>query len=95
MKNNTDIKIIPQKPKVIVTRKLPDDIETRMRELFETTLNETDEPFSKEQLIDAAQKADVLVPTLTDKIDEDFWVLSTAHYDRYLATPDLFEEAHR
>ena len=37
MKNNTDIKIIPQKPKVIVTRKLPDDIETRMRELFETT----------------------------------------------------------
>ena len=72
MINNTDFKIIPQKPKVIVTRKLPDDIETRMRELFETTLNESDKPFSKEELIDAAQKADVLVPTLTDKIDEDF-----------------------
>lgn len=30
---------------------------------------------------------------LRDKIDEDFWILSTAHYDRYLATPDLFDEA--
>ena len=41
-----------------------------MRELFDTTLNESDEPFSKEQLKDAVQKADVLVPTVTDKIDE-------------------------
>jgi len=41
-----------------------------MRELFDTTLNESDEPFSKEQLQDAVQKADVLVPTVTDKIDE-------------------------
>ena len=41
-----------------------------MRELFDTTLNESDEPFSKEQLQDAVQNADVLVPTVTDKIDE-------------------------
>ena len=41
-----------------------------MRELFDTTLNESDEPFSKEQLQDAVQRADVLVPTVTDKIDE-------------------------
>ena len=41
-----------------------------MRELFDTTLNESDEPFSKEQLQYAVQKADVLVPTVTDKIDE-------------------------
>jgi len=38
--------------------------------LFDTTLNESDEPFSKEQLQYAVQKADVLVPTVTDKIDE-------------------------
>jgi len=56
-------------PKVIVTRKLPDIIETRMMELFDTTLNPTDEPLSQDQLIEAAQQADVLVPTLTDNID--------------------------
>ena len=41
-----------------------------MRELFDTTLNETDTPFSK-QLIEAVQNAEVLVPTVTDKIDEE------------------------
>ena len=42
-----------------------------MRELFDTTLNETDTPFSKKQLIKAVQNAEVLVPTVTDKIDEE------------------------
>ena len=42
-----------------------------MRELFDTTLNETDTPFSKKKLIEAAQNAEVLVPTVTDKIDEE------------------------
>jgi len=59
-----------RKPKVIVTRKLPDPVETRMRELFDTELNLTDEPLSAEQLADAVGRADVLVPTITDKIDE-------------------------
>ncbi len=36
---------------------------------------------------------DLTLVELRDKIDEDFWILSTAHFDRYLATPDLFEEA--
>jgi glyoxylate reductase len=57
------------KPLVIVTRKLPDAIETRMRELFDTRLNVDDRPMSQTDLIDAVQKADVLVPTVTDKID--------------------------
>jgi hypothetical protein len=35
---------------------------------------------------------DLTLLQLRDQIDEDFWVLSTAHYDRYLATPDLFSE---
>jgi len=55
--------------KVIVTRKLPEPVETRMRELFDVELNATDTPFSREALADAMSRADVLVPTLTDKID--------------------------
>jgi len=66
----------PKTPKVVVTRKLPDAIELRMMELFDTTLNESDEPFSREQLIEAVAHADVLVPTLTDTLDAD--VLSRA-----------------
>ncbi|MFI4964917.1 MAG: 2-hydroxyacid dehydrogenase [Caulobacterales bacterium] len=58
-----------RKPKVIVTRKLPDPVETRMRELFDTELNLTDEPLSRAQLSEAVARADVLVPTITDKID--------------------------
>jgi lactate dehydrogenase-like 2-hydroxyacid dehydrogenase len=58
-----------RKPKVIVTRKLPDPVETRMRELFDTELNLSDEPMSRAQLSDAVGRADVLVPTITDKID--------------------------
>jgi glyoxylate reductase len=59
-----------RKPKVIVTRKLPGPVETRMRELFDAELNETDEPMSRAQLADALSRADVLAPTITDKIDE-------------------------
>ena len=59
------------KPKIILTRQLPDSIETRMRELFNATLNESDMPLSKEELIAAVQSADVLVPTVTDTIDEE------------------------
>ncbi|HEX4710719.1 D-glycerate dehydrogenase [Phenylobacterium sp.] len=58
-----------RKPKVIVTRKLPDPVETRMRELFDTELNLTDAPMTRAQLSDAVARADVLVPTITDKID--------------------------
>jgi len=57
------------KPLVIVTRKLPDAIETRMRELFDARLNVDDHPMDQAELIEAVQKADVLVPTITDRID--------------------------
>jgi glyoxylate reductase len=59
----------PQKPLVIVTRKLPDVIETRMMELFDTRLNLADTPMSQAELIEAVKQADVLVPTVTDRID--------------------------
>jgi glyoxylate reductase len=57
------------KPLVVVTRKLPDVIETRMMELFSTRLNLEDRPMSQEALADALKTADVLVPTVTDRID--------------------------
>ena len=58
-----------KKPLVIVTRKLPDAIETRMRELFDTRLNHDDKPMTQAELIEAVKTADVLVPTITDRID--------------------------
>jgi glyoxylate reductase len=61
--------MVRRKPLVIVTRRLPEAIETRMMELFDTRLNENDAPLSKTELIDAVKTAEVLVPTLTDRID--------------------------
>ncbi len=58
-----------KKPVVIVTRKLPDLIETRMRELFDVRLNEDDHPMSQAELVAAVKEADALVPTVTDRID--------------------------
>jgi glyoxylate reductase len=58
-----------KKPVVIVTRKLPDVVETRMCELFDTRLNVDDTPMTQADLIAAAKTADVLVPTVTDRID--------------------------
>jgi glyoxylate reductase len=56
-------------PLVVVTRKLPDAVETRMMELFDVQLNLDDKPMSTDQLVEAVKTADVLVPTLTDRID--------------------------
>ena len=58
-----------KKPLVIVTRKLPDAIETRLMELFDTRLNPDDKPLTGAQMIEAVKAADVLVPTVTDRID--------------------------
>ena len=57
------------RPHVIVTRKLPDAIETRMRELFDARLNHADTVMSKAQLVEAVKDCEVLVPTVTDRID--------------------------
>ena len=58
-----------KRPVVVVTRRLPDVIETRLRELFDTRLNLEDKPLSAEELAEAVRTADVLVPTITDEID--------------------------
>ena len=58
-----------KKPLVIVTRKLPEAVETRMRELFDARLNVDDRPLSHPELAEAVKTAHVLVPTVTDRID--------------------------
>jgi glyoxylate reductase len=58
-----------KKPLVVVTRKLPDSVEKRMCELFDTRLNPSDKPMSQADLVEAVKVADVIVPTVTDQID--------------------------
>jgi glyoxylate reductase len=58
-----------KKPLVVVTRKLPDVVEARMQELFDVRLNLADRPMTQAELVEASRVADVLVPTVTDRID--------------------------
>lgn len=61
----------PAKPRVIITRELADAVHDRMAELFDVVPNLTDREFSREDLIAAMADCDVLVPTVTDRIDAD------------------------
>jgi glyoxylate reductase len=56
---------------VVVTRRLPDPVEARMRELFTVELRGTDAPMRRAELAEAMRRAEVLVPTITDRIDAD------------------------
>lgn len=58
-----------QKLRVSVTRRLPEAVETRMKELFDVALREDDRKMSREELVQAMQSSDILVPTVTDQID--------------------------
>ncbi len=57
-----------KKPKVFITRRLPNKIETRMMELFDTTLNEKDVLLNESQLMDVFKKYDIIVPSIADNI---------------------------
>ena len=57
------------RPKVIVTRRLPQAVETRMAVLFDVELNLEDVALTQAQLADAARRCDVLVATVTDEVD--------------------------
>ena len=59
------------KPVAIVTRKWPEENEKRLKELFDVTLNDSDKPFTADELKSALQSCDVLMPTVTDKITAD------------------------
>ena len=63
--------ILKKKPKIILTRKLPDSIEIRMKELFDTEINISDRMFSNNDLVDALKTADIIVPTVTDKLTSE------------------------
>ncbi len=54
---------------VVVTRRLPEVVETRLSELFDVKLRSDDTPMSRDALVEAVRDADVLVPTVTDQID--------------------------
>jgi glyoxylate reductase len=60
-----------QNPKVYITRKLPDPVEARMRELFDAEFNVTDQQRSRPELLSAIKTAEVLVPTVSDIIDAE------------------------
>lgn len=62
---------LAHRPRVIVTRHLMPEIEVRLHELFDVTLNASDVPLTREQLAAAMHDCDVLVPTVTDRIDAD------------------------
>jgi glyoxylate reductase len=64
---------------VVVTRKLPGIVETRMRELFDARLNHEDRPLSQAELIEAVKSADVLVPTVTDDITAEIIAAAGEH----------------
>ena len=59
-----------QKLRVVVTRRLPEAVETRMKELFDVVLRDDDAKMSRDDLAAAMRGADVLVPTVTDQISE-------------------------
>ena len=65
-----------KKPKVIITRRLQDRVEKRMRELFNVNLSEAEYPISRQELLSSVKEADILVPTIGDKIDAS--ILSAA-----------------
>ena len=58
-----------QRLSVVVTRRLPDRVETRLKELFNVRLRDDDTPMTRDDLVQAVKEADVLVPTITDVID--------------------------
>lgn len=58
-----------QRLSVVVTRRLPEPVETRMKELFNVELRDPDTKMTRDELVAAMQRADVLVPCVTDQID--------------------------
>jgi len=59
------------KPKVIVTRKWPEEAEARLKEHFDVVLNDDDHPMSAEELQDAFKNYDAVCPTVSDKVNAE------------------------
>lgn len=73
------------RPKIIVTRKLPEPVEDRLKSLFTVALNPSDEPFSKARLTKAMARADGLLCTFGDKIDADILAAGGARRAKIIA----------
>ncbi|NOR64033.1 MAG: D-glycerate dehydrogenase [Rhodobacteraceae bacterium] len=73
------------RPRIIVTRKLPEPVEARLKSLFTVALNPSDVPFSKAKLTTAMAKADGLLCTFGDKIDADILAANGARKAKIIA----------
>jgi glyoxylate reductase len=56
--------------RVVVTRRLPHQVEARMADLFDVWINPEDRALEQSVLAAHARDCDVLVPSITDRIDE-------------------------
>ena len=65
--------LINMKPKILVTRKLSDEAEEKLKNFFEVTFNLNDEPIANDDLIKMANEYDGCISTGFDKIGEDFF----------------------
>ena len=72
----------PARTRVVVTRRLPAPVEARMQELFDVRLNADDLAMTAEELARAMAEADVLVPTITDRIDARLLAQAGPQYER-------------
>ena len=68
--------MISKKPTVFITRKLPKKVETRMMELFNATLNDSDKLLTEEELIKVFQQYQIIVPSIADKISKKVFLIS-------------------
>ena len=57
--------------KILVTRKLLQSNEDRLKELYDVRLNNNDELYSQSKLIELSQGCDGILSALTDKLDEE------------------------
>ena len=60
-----------QRPRLLITRRLPEAVHARLRERYEVTANDRDDPFDRAALASALREFDALVPTITDRLDGD------------------------
>jgi len=59
------------KPKIIVTRDIPVEVESKLKEYFRVSFNRDDKVFSKDILRKAMENADGIVCTVTDNITDE------------------------
>ncbi|WP_407051250.1 2-hydroxyacid dehydrogenase [Methyloraptor flagellatus] len=64
------------KKKVLITRRWPEAVEARLKELYDVTLNETDTPMTAEAMRAALADYDAVCPTVSDKVDASVLAVS-------------------